>query len=191
MDCHVENPPFRLRRGFTNGIFDWTNYKHAILKVTLKNDAQYALDITGAQYGWSEAVLPWNTYANSRIQRIVETLKFGHAQGELSKRTAQNGGKMPWIDGIFNSFAQAFDVAVVNFHKSGMTSNELLVLPEADHKTGRALLLNHIRHLLEDFKEYAEKQEMFKVNYPDSDDLTFQNRFQGKQYTLSTDILKT
>lgn len=66
----VKGQQLRLLRAFDNGQIDATDYSHLVLKITLGNGEQYAVDMTGAQYGWTEAILPWNFYSASRIRSI-------------------------------------------------------------------------------------------------------------------------
>jgi hypothetical protein len=40
---------------------------HEMLKVTLRSGEVFAVDITGAQYGYHEPVTPWTKYQNDRI----------------------------------------------------------------------------------------------------------------------------
>lgn len=49
---------------FTNRTCD-----HRVLRVCLAGGARiFALDITGMQYGWSEAALPWQEYVDTRVR---------------------------------------------------------------------------------------------------------------------------
>lgn len=50
---------------------------HLILRVSLKGGNDYAVDISGAQYGFHEPILPWTEYASQRIQRIRVTHPLG------------------------------------------------------------------------------------------------------------------
>ena len=48
---------------------------HEVLRLALKaDDSSYALDLTGAQYGWYEAVVPWSTYCSDRVAKINKTV---------------------------------------------------------------------------------------------------------------------
>lgn len=43
---------------------------HEILKVTTVSGVAYAIDISGAQYGYPEPVTLWDEYAATRVQEI-------------------------------------------------------------------------------------------------------------------------
>ena len=66
----VKNPCFRMHRVYVinqKDTLDITDFRHTILKLTLNNGEQHALDLTGAQYGWTETIMPWAPYAKSRV----------------------------------------------------------------------------------------------------------------------------
>jgi hypothetical protein len=44
---------------------------HNILKVDIRNGEVYALDLTGAQFRYYDAVTPWEEYSNTRVERII------------------------------------------------------------------------------------------------------------------------
>ena len=46
---------------------DTRGITHEILQLTLRSGEMFAFDITGAQYGYHEAVTPWTKYSNTRI----------------------------------------------------------------------------------------------------------------------------
>lgn len=43
--------------------------KHPLWKVTLKDGLSYSLDLTGAQYGHFNPVIPWGEYTQTRCNR--------------------------------------------------------------------------------------------------------------------------
>ena len=43
---------------------------HLILRVSLKGGKDYAVDLSGAQFGFHEPILPWTEYETQRIQKI-------------------------------------------------------------------------------------------------------------------------
>jgi len=62
---------------------------HAMHKVFLQSIGEcYALDITGAQYGWSEAAMPWDEYEKTRVGIFLRCCKFG-------SRAIQHWGPSP------------------------------------------------------------------------------------------------
>ncbi|KAI0401258.1 hypothetical protein F4802DRAFT_609538 [Xylaria palmicola] len=43
--------------------------KHPVLKLRLKSDEVYVVDLTGAQFGWMEVLAPWEAWRDLRVAR--------------------------------------------------------------------------------------------------------------------------
>lgn len=52
-------------------------YRHSLLQVALKDETRWALDLTAAQYGHQEVVMPWNEYVKQRVKSITNIDYFG------------------------------------------------------------------------------------------------------------------
>lgn len=50
----------------------------------------YAVDISGAQFGFREPVLPWEEFASQRIQQLEAIHVFGHAKTLTDKWMAKS-----------------------------------------------------------------------------------------------------
>lgn len=48
---------------------DWA---HSVLKITAGKSEFYALDLTGAQFGWKDIFYAWNTYAEHRFESNIQ-----------------------------------------------------------------------------------------------------------------------
>ncbi|KAH6663159.1 hypothetical protein B0J14DRAFT_662149 [Halenospora varia] len=59
-----------------NGFVDDRPYEHRVVKLCAKNGEEYALDLTGAQWGYFEPIMPWKTYQLSRIFRVTREVKL-------------------------------------------------------------------------------------------------------------------
>ncbi len=57
---------------------------HDVLKVTMKDNTEYVVDIAGAQYGYHYPVCRWELFALGRIRRIDRVNDFGTAYKGLS-----------------------------------------------------------------------------------------------------------
>ncbi|KAJ9635458.1 hypothetical protein H2199_008461 [Coniosporium tulheliwenetii] len=55
----------RCVRSLIGGQVDEVDYRHHIMKVKLKFGEVYAIDITGAQYGFHRAMVPWAEYMST------------------------------------------------------------------------------------------------------------------------------
>ena len=163
MRFRVKNRSLRLLRVLPNGLIDGKEYNHLILKLTVKNGEQYALDMTGAQLGWQEALMPWDIYAHFRIQYVVETLEFGEKHNKRHANTNGDGDRISNVDTILNQFAKILRLASEDFQERQLTFKKLLDLPEGVYKARTAILLDNICHHLEAFKAYGEDKGLFRI----------------------------
>lgn len=62
----IKAPPFRINEVHPLGRIDNTEFRHSLFKIALHNDELYALDLTGAQYGWFEPLCPWTEVVENR-----------------------------------------------------------------------------------------------------------------------------
>lgn len=73
---------------------------HCIFKVNLKDGNSYALDLSGAQYGYFRTVMLWTDYMADMVAEILERRAVGsYAQAqaleEKRKRLLRKAGAMP------------------------------------------------------------------------------------------------
>lgn len=142
---------------------DHTDYYHTILKVTVKNGEQYALDVAGAQNGWHESVVPWEIYANTRVQCTAWTLQFGQTQDQLHAKLFWDGDLHSYCDQVLVKFAKKLRSAADDFQKRQVAFKALLNLPEGEYEAKCAVLIDGICHALEAFKVYGEKRGLFQI----------------------------
>jgi hypothetical protein len=57
--------------------FGYANNNHALCRVTLKNGEAWAIDTTGAQYGYPETLCPWPEYKQQRTETVGRAREFG------------------------------------------------------------------------------------------------------------------
>lgn len=170
MDCYVKNRRIRLVRVFQNDVIDGTPYRHVIYKVTLHSGEQYALDLTGAQYGWAEFILPWDVYEASRIHSIKEAVRFGQNQKEFRGGLSKPCGRLlDFHNGLLDEFGRALDEAVdvfqIFFMKRGW-----LHFPDETFRVEKGVLLDHMRQRLEFLKAYSEEKGFLKTEHGDAVD---------------------
>ena len=131
--------------------------------MTIKNGETYVLDMTGAQYGWSEAVTSWPLYNASRARSCKEVLPFGGTRDYCKARAVKSGGQEQWNRGIKEQFAETVDGAVGLWQKDHISLTELLRLPEHIFQKNQASLVDAIEDLLQRHKNLLEAQGIFKV----------------------------
>ena len=129
----------------------------------MKSGETYVLDMTGAQYGWSEAVTSWPLYNASRVRKCEEVLPFGGTRDFCKAKAIKSGGPRQWTRGIKEQFAGTVDGAVDRWQKDHMSLAELLRLPEHDFQKNQASLVDAIADLLQRHKNFQEAQGIFKV----------------------------
>ena len=159
----VKNRSLNLLWVFPSGVVEDIGTSHGILKLTLKNGEQYALDVTGAQLGWLEAVVPWEVYARTRVRYVVETLQFGQEQEIRHGDSIWDSGLHSHHHRILAKFAKKVYSAADDFQKRQVTFKNLLDLPEGEYKAKSAVLIDSICRALEAFKAYGMERGLFQV----------------------------
>ncbi|CZT53010.1 uncharacterized protein RSE6_14441 [Rhynchosporium secalis] len=68
------------------------NFEHEIIKVKLQNGGEeYALDFSGAQYGYFEPVIPWLKYVESRVAHFASRQGFDYFGGMFDILRSMSG----------------------------------------------------------------------------------------------------
>ncbi|KAL9580315.1 MAG: hypothetical protein Q9212_004568 [Teloschistes hypoglaucus] len=130
-------------------VHDRTEYPHELFRVVLKTGEMYALDFSGAQHGYFDPVLPWDTYLQSRLggdpRRINAFHSFGNIHA-LCAKYAQN----PELYGITMKVNLALSRATISAcehfaeAKKKRSLGEYLKLPQAAFLKERDELIDHI-----------------------------------------------
>lgn len=144
-------------------MIDATDRQHAVLKLKLRNGEEYALDMAGAQFGWPEAILPWDAYAASRIRFITETLSFGQARRDVRNAAMSSEPQRKWIQEILEGFRDFLDVTIGDYLAVRIGFNTLLALPNSEFETQKSQFVNLIRERLEAYRNFSEERGIFKV----------------------------
>ncbi|QDS69452.1 hypothetical protein FKW77_005635 [Venturia effusa] len=50
--------------------------RHKMLLITMNDGTCFALDLTGAQYGWDEVLLPWKQFHNTRVAMLTNCVSL-------------------------------------------------------------------------------------------------------------------
>jgi len=81
VDMVLKAPRSRIIRVYPDGTSsDNHAYLHSFWKVTLINGDTYALDLTGAQYGWFEPAVSWNECIEHRCHELALSNRVGTAR---------------------------------------------------------------------------------------------------------------
>ncbi|KAL8723983.1 MAG: hypothetical protein Q9181_007040 [Wetmoreana brouardii] len=127
---------------------------HAIFRVTLANKEEYAIDLTGAQYGHQKECLPWQHYTTSRVERIVEIQPSGAIRIWLEDDTLKKGFLTSAVQPLKDKSAKELGVAVERWAHYGGDVNVLLASPEGVFEAKRRSLLETVKNTMEFCRNY-------------------------------------
>ena len=141
---------------------DATDYPHTIIKVITMNGEVYALDMTGAQYGWTECIVPWKVYVESRVREFKDVVPFGGTKVRSNMTAKTTGGHFEQVHGINVLFAQVVDAAVMFWQRCNILTTDLFRLPEQDFQKKQASLLDAVEEFLQKEKAFQKSQGSFE-----------------------------
>lgn len=78
-------PWSKTKVSFTNISKDERQADHVIFKVALNDGQDYAIDLTGAQYGRYQTVLPWSEYRSDMVKNVVRVDPLGATATRLRR----------------------------------------------------------------------------------------------------------
>ena len=174
MRFHVKNRNIRLIEVDLEGVADVRDPRHVVLKLTLKNGEKYALDMTGAQYGWTDTITSWNSYEASRIRSITDEWKFGQTLIDLEQQVQSRDASKMLAHIINSSFMDIMNNAIENYSTQwlqGMTIRIMLGLPEEDFRASRSQFIQELRGGLERFRALSERLDLWKTSGPFKGDI--------------------
>lgn len=125
------------------------SFNHTLWRVELKRSKeQYALDLTGAQFGFHDPVVPWDVYAESRIGQYIYKAHnpsyFGRDKTTLMNRCSEqnlNG----YLSRTNRATALSFHLGVVDWEtRHQLTVGAVLRLPEEAFKQMREELVQSV-----------------------------------------------
>ena len=145
-----------------NPKIDATDYHHNIIKITTRNGEVYALDMAGAQYGWTECIVPWKFYVESRVGAATNVVPFGGTKVWSNMEAKKRGGQYQWVYGIKVLFAQVVDGAVMLWQRGDILTTDLFRLPEQEFQKKQASLLDAVEELLQKEKALQESRGSFE-----------------------------
>ena len=155
----------------------------------MKDGNSYVLDMTGAQYGWHEPVMPWQLYNTSRVREINDVRPFGGTTLYWKSKTTKLGGLFQWSVGIAEFFAEEVDGAVVWWQRHNMSVGDLLRLPEHGFLKNKASLLSCVDDILQRSKAFRQSRGNFEVSggFNHGEESAFDRFKAGIGFTLLTD----
>lgn len=67
---------------------------HSTYRITLRDNSQWALDLTSAQYGYTNPLTPWKSYEKKRISEIREVHPFGTQSAQFLQDVSSGGNSL-------------------------------------------------------------------------------------------------
>lgn len=157
----VKNYKFRLRRRMDDLAIDWIDYQHAILRVTTLSGEHYALDLTGAQYGWTEPVLPWDTFLASRVGRIDKIEYFGRYKTYVKAKNLSLGKERTYIHSINEDFEDKLMKFLRSWAENDIPLAALLLLPEKEFQERQEGLVKDTDWVMQLYQQDCIAHELF------------------------------
>jgi hypothetical protein len=147
---------------------NWPNFSHNLLRIKhIKSKSQWAIDVTGGQFGIFEPFWKWEDY----VTRFVETARpmLIYPLG-TNKEVLEELGKLEGTPsmkfGVIQDFAKVMNESSSSFEKSQNTElAALLQISEDDYVQQKKILLQGIVGAISKYKKSMEKKhiEMYKA----------------------------
>jgi hypothetical protein len=164
-----KNPKRKLITVDYKGREEHVDFHHQLIKVTLKQGAgQFAMDFTGAQYGYFAPVVPWQEYYDSRVREMVYGLTphvyFGGFKKHLEAQKCMPGFEgactrlnmmgSDWMKGQVDVLQNVAKLPIPGFLK----------FPQPKFDAVRKLLVADLKEMYSDgmVKYLADQMETFK-----------------------------
>ena len=119
---------------------------HTVLRVTTKAGEDFAIDITGAQYGWQDTFAKWDVYENCRTRAVVGEYDF-------PRKYSADPFSIRWDPKYRRTFETVYEKALRAFNlrwelwlrKEGLTAKGFLNLSEENFSVKKRELLDDLR----------------------------------------------
>ncbi|KAL5331998.1 hypothetical protein ACEPPN_001541 [Leptodophora sp. 'Broadleaf-Isolate-01'] len=138
-----------------------TDFGHEFLIIKLVHGGeQYAMDLSSAQHGHFEPVVPWKKYFESRVLKLLQRPQFNHFGGVRERLTAETGrtSVVQILLGLNVESSKALLHSTKNWEKEcNMPIISLLKLPFPEFKRKEKLLVESIGDTLGRFHDRLRK----------------------------------
>ena len=131
---------------------------HTIFRISLTNNEPYAVDLTGAQYGYQEDCLPWHYYVATRVDEIIETRPFGHTKTWLEDATSKQPRPNQVAQRLKTYFLEELRRSLQVWEAQAVSVGTLLGLPQAEYEAKRVSLLETVKTFMNFSREDSLRQ---------------------------------
>lgn len=142
-----------------------SEYNHAVIKLTLNNGDQYALDISGAQFGYRTPLVPWNQYFDTRVDSVAQTKYLGDHRRRskfLVKPDEDGNGGMKTCN---EEVAEVINAAIEKWQKKNIKLKDMLRLQDSAFFSKREEFLRSIEESIEAKRDWIEKAAKRQAEY--------------------------
>ena len=154
----VPNRPLTTRHVNENRIGPDLDFTHRILRIELKTGEIFAVDLSGAQYGYRETVMPWISYLQSRLGTSSEDGVELHPLGktlEITQVASAGPGLFGIIMRLSYDYAQVVNAAYTEFDQH-CPLEQMFKLPQKEFERKRDQLLSSIAVALKNYNGKGE-----------------------------------
>lgn len=127
-----------------NGIRDLAFYRHELFRLTTVSGEKYALDLTSAQHGYYEPIIPWNSYEKLRVGKVSgKVLSFGGTQIDEWARKNKSSVEQE-KSAVFGCFTAYLNMTLQHWQINNTSFNTLLTRPDEEFERQRSDLYAHV-----------------------------------------------
>ena len=112
------------------------------------DNEQFAVDITGAQYGHYQECLPLQDFVTTRVEEIIQVGDYGAAEQLLAELAEKRGNPTKWAHSLNLSFAKELRLSIEIWNNKGETLDALLALPETQYQQKKKSFLGLVKELM-------------------------------------------
>ena len=148
-----------------------TELTHMVLRATMKGGATYAIDITGAQYGFHSPVTSWEDFAAQRLEKTSHTREFGRARHDLCSRNMDPAYLITLKKPAREAFLRNSEVVVEHLDAAfdawvaaqQMSLGAMMRLSKSKYDVLAGHMLTTLKGSIEDFVQEVTKTEKFVI----------------------------
>ena len=141
-----------------NLVFRKDGMHHNIFRITLTSQDQYAVDLTGAQYGHHQDCVPWQDYVAARVDHIMEVNSFGATKRLLAETAFKPPHPRSLLKSLCTSFLGEMELCINLWESRGGSVNTMLALPEEQYFAKKVSFLEFIKTCMKRSREDSIKQ---------------------------------
>jgi hypothetical protein len=109
--------------------------EHWVIRITTLNGQVYALDLTGAQYGWYDVMMPWHKYTNDRFEKHSELIPQEYVRAIWNQENLTSGAHMLASSKAEDHVVRAIELSLKEWsRKEGIDMLSLFKLQEEEYK---------------------------------------------------------